>query len=1153
MCPACTNVWVKDLGNYRYPVVKFSEYGQKDVKDVKERFPPSQPVITDMTGRKFKYSIGPFNEGGNLHLICTVYKGKPAPTVSWTRDGIELDSAFERQKNGVVRNELFYKDLSRSDLHAEFDCFASNNNITDPVRGTVQLELNLRPLTVQIRTTKKTISAHKLVKFLCQSSGSRPPAVITWWKGNRKMSGSENIISEDNNISTSMLTFIPTSTDNGKYLSCRAENPNLPESALQDGHALTVTCKSKALQNGFGVKKHSNGKCTMITFSRCMHGQTFQDFAADFLTALSEIYADNEILHLVYMRACKKAPSNRFTSKTAQKVMDRLKDIVITSTTMLFLTRIEDGTGITVRRMSEIPVYKVLFGSILVGKTFKSFETELADKLNDIFATEEQPMLISLQIDANEPVITIYTKTTQDVIDRVGLYIVTSKTKFRVCRTDGEDALNTTNTPKEEVEVPEETLPVTDNSTEDMCTLEEALELVDYDDSSVGSAAYKRILENSYYIIMREYRVIKKFDATEITYSLEFKDIWKDLDFADVLVELYNVFENVLRSVTAGLKGYDRIKVYIEHHSLQVPIGVHLMDVSEITADTILDAIERALQSSKQLTFDGTLKIQIGVVRMPVVGGKRRYTYSAQDGTDSNEKHSIVTISKADDMCMARAILLGTAAIRDPKRYKELRYTYRSAQTIAAHPRTVLQGTASPVKTSLRYVTLIGDVQNVQLDLKPINAPVRNISVEITSALIVDPLQYITVASACMAAYKSKFCQELYDIDGKSVIVTGRQFPEGKSGTFIRSYFPYIKASVDIFSAASIRWLSWIAHTKNIKIIHACNEGEYRVPGSRYRLDGFHAETRTAYEFHSCMYHGCLFCYENRGHMVLHLNQTVEELYRLTMLKKQFLLNKGYKYVCLWYHEYDVKRQSDEVFKSFVDNLDVVERLNPRDALYGGRTNAVRLHYKPKVDEKIEYVDFTSLYPYINKTRKYMTCPPVIITRDFQDISNYFGFVKCILLPPRRLLHPLIPYRMGGKLLFPLCKACAEVGLYRKCKCSDADRCLKGTWATVEIQKALTLNYKIVKIYEIWDYPETLTYSQTSKGLFSDYINCFLKFKEESSGYPSTCVTIDEKELYKQQYFEREGVWLDEMCRNEGLRTVAKLSMNFALGQVCST
>ncbi|KAG1678068.1 hypothetical protein GQR58_013612 [Nymphon striatum] len=34
MCPACTNVWVRDLGNYRYPVEKIGEcptqYGKKD-------------------------------------------------------------------------------------------------------------------------------------------------------------------------------------------------------------------------------------------------------------------------------------------------------------------------------------------------------------------------------------------------------------------------------------------------------------------------------------------------------------------------------------------------------------------------------------------------------------------------------------------------------------------------------------------------------------------------------------------------------------------------------------------------------------------------------------------------------------------------------------------------------------------------------------------------------------------------------------------------------------------------------------------------------------------------------------------------------------------------------------------------------------------
>ena len=37
-----------------------------------------------------------------------------------------------------------------------------------------------------------------------------------------------------------------------------------------------------------------------------------------------------------------------------------------------------------------------------------------------------------------------------------------------------------------------------------------------------------------------------------------------------------------------------------------------------------------------------------------------------------------------------------------------------------------------------------------------------------------------------------------------------------------------------------------------------------------------------------------------------------------------------------------------------------------RDALYGGRTEAMRLHYKVRENETVQYVDVMSLYPYIH-------------------------------------------------------------------------------------------------------------------------------------------------------------------------------------------
>lgn len=49
--------------------------------------------------------------------------------------------------------------------------------------------------------------------------------------------------SESGNQSLSVLTFIPTVDDDGKYLTCRSENPFIPDSAIEDKWRLVVHCK----------------------------------------------------------------------------------------------------------------------------------------------------------------------------------------------------------------------------------------------------------------------------------------------------------------------------------------------------------------------------------------------------------------------------------------------------------------------------------------------------------------------------------------------------------------------------------------------------------------------------------------------------------------------------------------------------------------------------------------------------------------------------------------------------------------------------------------------------------------------------------------------------------------------------------------------
>lgn len=68
---------------------------------------------------------------------------------------------------------------------------------------------------------------------------------------------------------------------------------------------------------------------------------------------------------------------------------------------------------------------------------------------------------------------------------------------------------------------------------------------------------------------------------------------------------------------------------------------------------------------------------------------------------------------------------------------------------------------------------------------------------------------------------------------------------------------------------------------------------------------------------------------------------------------------------------------------------------------------------------------------------------PKILTRDLGNIDEYYGIAKVRVLAPKKLLFPLLPYRSPkGKLLFALCKKCADAGNVKKlnCDCTDQER-----------------------------------------------------------------------------------------------------------------
>ena len=108
----------------------------------------------------------------------------------------------------------------------------------------------------------------------------------------------------------------------------------------------------------------------------------------------------------------------------------------------------------------------------------------------------------------------------------------------------------------------------------------------------------------------------------------------------------------------------------------------------------------------------------------------------------------------------------------------------------------------------------------------------------------------------------------------------------------------------------------------------------------------------------------------------------------------------------MWECAYDKKYKEDEEFRNFVDtqftNLDP---LQPRDALFGGRTNSTKLYHEidESTQDELKYIDVCSLYPFICKYGHFPLGHPTILSQeniDKDNIGQYQGLIKCKVLPP---------------------------------------------------------------------------------------------------------------------------------------------------------
>ena len=163
----------------------------------------------------------------------------------------------------------------------------------------------------------------------------------------------------------------------------------------------------------------------------------------------------------------------------------------------------------------------------------------------------------------------------------------------------------------------------------------------------------------------------------------------------------------------------------------------------------------------------------------------------------------------------------------------------------------------------------------------------------------------------------------------------------------------------------------WLSEKENITIRHALNGLESKF--GKYKVDGYCEATNTVYEFNGCkskayilfsihylfvgLWHGCPNCYRNGNMIASGSYLTMHEKFQNTLDKEEKLKKMNVHMITMWECDLKLMLKTDSDMKKYFENCKIVERLNPRDAFFGGRTGPTTLYKKIEEGERIDYVD----------------------------------------------------------------------------------------------------------------------------------------------------------------------------------------------------
>ncbi|XP_025423615.1 uncharacterized protein LOC112692984 [Sipha flava] len=274
-----TNVTEQDAGAYRCRV-DFRDSPTKNYRIIlRVIVPPDKMTIAYNGGTEIEggthHVVGPVPEGSQLVLVCKVQGGKPKPRVQWYSANGKITSSLsmrvmdlteEGSYSGNSNDEetttkrLVINQLSRSHANSTYTCLAGNddNTMEFNLRMTVVINMYLNVQSVRIVDIRQIDESENTVNYNeesnnsggvqgtnlisgkwytgeCLADGASPRATIEWSiDGNGTLADeipsspmTTRITVIEKTEHSSRIRFRPIPGDDGRYLRCRAWNPDI--------------------------------------------------------------------------------------------------------------------------------------------------------------------------------------------------------------------------------------------------------------------------------------------------------------------------------------------------------------------------------------------------------------------------------------------------------------------------------------------------------------------------------------------------------------------------------------------------------------------------------------------------------------------------------------------------------------------------------------------------------------------------------------------------------------------------------------------------------------------------------------------------------------------------------------------------------------